>query len=387
MTTTYADIPALPTQWLWQDRLPRGDVSLLAAPGGTGKGMLLCDLAARVTTGRPMPGETAPSEPGSVILIAPEDDPSETVAWRLRAAEANLSRVHDLTLLDSGSPFELSASPLREGNVAQLREAIDQISDARLVVIDPLMAAIAAGSVATNLGARRVLAPLQRLAKETGVTIVVSHHTVKSGAIAGSKGLIDAARVVYRVSRDAENPAVRVIALEKSNVLGAAGDLRYTLAGDGHGTRVVWLSRDELAARRTSWRDRFNRPPAAKVTPAQAKAAGCRHSSTKFGTLAQCGDCPAGRLAAVSAPAPAGISAPLVAETPGVTYVATASAGGRRDLLGKFASQAAARQACLDRARAAGIGAIPWQSYGERTVTAAVQAGDQVHTYSVARAG
>lgn len=339
--TTYAEIDAVDTVWLWLGRVPCGEVTLLAGEGGVGKGQLLCDLAARVTTGRPMPLRDAGETPGSVIMITPEDDLSETVAWRLRAAGANLAKVHDLTLLASGSPFELSASERSAGNVAQLREAIGAIGDVRLVVIDPLMACIAYGTIATNLGARRVMAPLQRLAKETGVSIIMSHHTVKSGAIAGSKGLLDAARVVYRVRKDPENPAIRVMALEKSNVLGATEDVRYTLAGEGRDTRVEWLSREALTQRRTSWR---------RVKPAGKP--GATASSALF-------------LAAAAVRSPG---------------------DSKRVPLGRYTSPEAAQAACQGSQYAAGLGALQWRQYTERIQTAAAQDGTRVVVFTVARA-
>jgi hypothetical protein len=54
--------------------------------------------------------------------------------------------------------------------------------------------------------------------------------------------------VVYRVGKDKENTAIGVMSLEKTNVLGATDDFLYLLTGEGHDTRVTWLSRDELEA-------------------------------------------------------------------------------------------------------------------------------------------
>jgi RecA-family ATPase len=268
--TAYDEIEALPTVWMWEHRIPRGEVTLVAGEGGCGKGQLAVDLAARVSTGRGMPFGGTKTDPAAVIMVTPEDDLSETVAWRLRAAQADLGRVHDLTLTEHGAPFALSADSKHDGSIAQLRQAVDELG-ARLVVIDPLMACIAFGTIATNLGARRVIAPLQRLAKETGCAVLMTHHTVKSGAIAGSKGLLDAARVVYRVAKDRENPAIRVLSLEKSNVLGATDDVRYLLTGEGHDTRVTWLSRDEIAARRKSWREGGTQDAASELATRAAR--------------------------------------------------------------------------------------------------------------------
>ena len=92
MAVSYAEIPELPTLWLWDQRIPRGDVTLLFGEGAVGKGRMLCDLIARVTTGAPMPLCAEGSDPGSVIVIQPEDDPNEQVAARLRASGADLGR-------------------------------------------------------------------------------------------------------------------------------------------------------------------------------------------------------------------------------------------------------------------------------------------------------
>jgi hypothetical protein len=258
---SYAEIDALETEWLWEGRIPRGEVTLIAGAGAVGKGQLLCDLTSRVSNGWPMPLSAPDSEaaaPASVIMVTPEDDPEETMAWRLRAAGANLAKVFDLTYLEGGTPFELPAA------VAPLRALIDELGDVRLVVIDPLMAAVSR-SISTNLAARRVMAPLMRMAKETGVAVVMVHHTVKSGQIAGSKGLTDVLRYAYTVRKDPENEAIRVVHLEKGNNVAQPEDARYTLADSGNGApQVVWLSRDELTERRTGWRERVAARKAAR---------------------------------------------------------------------------------------------------------------------------
>jgi len=273
MTTTYADIEPLRTQWLWDGRIARGEVTLIAGAGAVGKGQLLSDLVARVSRGDWMPGcEPADGEeaerpaPGTVIMVTPEDDPNETQVWRLRAAGADLSRVVDLTLLDSGAPFELPSA------VPALRALIEQLQDEGrnplLVDIDPLLA-VTERPISTNLAARRVMAPLQRMAKETGVAVVMVHHTVKSGSVAGSKGLTDVLRYVYTVKRDPENDAIRVMHLDKGNNVGQTDDVRYTVVDGAEGPRAVWLSREELTERRTSWRKPAARP-ARPVRPAHA---------------------------------------------------------------------------------------------------------------------
>ena len=294
MSVPYSQIKPIPLRWLWPGVIPFGEPVILAGPGGTGKGMAVTDLAARFTRGLPMPGCEDEREPGSVVLIAPEDDPNTAVAYRLRAARADIAAVHDLTLTDAGGPFEMP------GDLGELRETVDGLPGPVLVIIDPLLACCTA-PVATNMGARRVLAPLQRLAKETGAAVVISHHTVKSGQVAGSKGLTDAARLVFTVTPDRENPAERVMSPYKANICGTATEQRFTVEGDGTAAHAVWLDRAAVMVRREGARTGSGSP----ARPAPARP--CKHPWL-LGTPAQCGNCPLRRQAAprtAGAPRPA----------------------------------------------------------------------------------
>ena len=49
--TAYDSITATPPDFLWDGRLPMGEVSIIAGMGGSGKGLLLADLAARISRG------------------------------------------------------------------------------------------------------------------------------------------------------------------------------------------------------------------------------------------------------------------------------------------------------------------------------------------------
>jgi hypothetical protein len=207
---------------------------VLAGDGGIGKGFLLADLAARVTRGASMPdGSNETAKPGSVLLVTSEDDPNMAMAYRLRAAGADLARVYDMT-----EDFSIPDS------VPALREAIATIGDVRLVTIDPLSAVSSIALTSSNVRVRRVImTPLERLAKDTGVALVVVHHTVKSGRVAGTKGITDAARMVLRVSLAAQDERIRLIHVEKTNIASSgAGDVAYRVTGAFPDVRVEYLA-------------------------------------------------------------------------------------------------------------------------------------------------
>lgn len=248
----FSAIPASVVEPLWPGWIPRRHVTLVVAPGGTGKGMWMCDIMARVTTGKAWPGEpsSAVRAPEAVILVAPEDDANEAVAWRLKSAGANGSLVFNLTVLSDGSPFVLPDS------VPQLREAMAQVTQLTglrvgLVVIDPLMATVEK-SIQSDIAARKVVGPLEKLAKDgytsagvkhPGPAVILTHHTVKSGAVAGSKGLTNAMRHVLRIDHPAGAEAgtpLRLVTVEKSNMAVTTSQLRYALTGDGVTCHVTY---------------------------------------------------------------------------------------------------------------------------------------------------
>ncbi len=80
-------------KWLMPGYIPAAKVSLLVGEPGLGKFQLVTDLAARVTTGSPMPFCSQSRKPAGVLLLTMEDNLYDTVQPRLEAAGADLSRV------------------------------------------------------------------------------------------------------------------------------------------------------------------------------------------------------------------------------------------------------------------------------------------------------
>jgi RecA-family ATPase len=240
----YSDIPPETPDWLWEGRIPRAFACLVAGDGGIGKGYLMCDLAARHTRGDTMPDGTPGRGPGWAITITPEDDQRKVMSWRLRAAKADLGRVFDMTGL-VGNRFKLPAGipELYKGISAARRSTGLQNG---MVLIDPLAAVSSIGLTSSNIKLRvELMEPLETVAADTGVALIINGHTVKSGAIAGSVALQQAARMVLRVSRDKGDTRIRRIHVDKSNIsTDDVPDVAYTLVKDEPAGYVEWL-RDE----------------------------------------------------------------------------------------------------------------------------------------------
>ena len=114
-----ADVPMQSVAWLVPQLLPLGEVSLLGADGGTGKGIWQAQLIAYVTAGKtsgffPLP----PQQTGKVLLLAGEDDPGKVLKARLLAAGADMNRVLVLTADDyfgkTGQPLTLKDQALAD---------------------------------------------------------------------------------------------------------------------------------------------------------------------------------------------------------------------------------------------------------------------------------
>ena len=195
---TFADTPERDIAWLWPGVIPKGMLSLIGGKQGLGKSFLICDLAARVSAGQPMPDGTS-HPPGTVLLLAREDDASCVLLPRLRAAKADLTRVcwsvfaHPTT----GSSIDLAA------HVHLLVEATSTHAF-DLIVVDTFAAFAPAGTDANAAqDVRQLLDALTRLARQTQAAVVVVAHLRKNGqgdgdpmdAIAGSAQMTAGVRV------------------------------------------------------------------------------------------------------------------------------------------------------------------------------------------------
>lgn len=221
------------TRWAWAGRIPLGAVTLVAGRQGLGKSTLIASLAADLSRGQ-LDGELA-GEPCGVMLVSYEDHPRSTTVPRLMAAGADLERVLVLTAEEDGRP-DLVSVP---GDLERIASAAVD-SGARLLAIDPLVAALGGGIDAhRDQDVRRALAPLAQLAEEADLAVLAAIHLRKGGAsealdrVSGSIAFTAAARSVLafgRTAEDDEDPG-RVLAAAKSNLGPLAASLAYRIEG------------------------------------------------------------------------------------------------------------------------------------------------------------
>jgi hypothetical protein len=238
--------------WMWDNRIPKGKLTVIDGDPGLGKSAVTVDLAARVSAGLGMP-DGSPCEAAGVVICSAEDGLADTVRPRLDAAGGAPSRVVSLATITDEEGLERPISIPED--VPVIRQAIRRV-DARLVIVDPLMAFLSGKTDSyRDQDVRRALATLSALAEETGAAIVIVRHLNKSGGKnpiyrgGGSIGIIGAARSGMLVAKHPEDEDLRVLSMAKSNLAAPAASLIFTLEeADNGAVRVVWLGESDLTA-------------------------------------------------------------------------------------------------------------------------------------------
>lgn len=183
MLLRMSDVQPTTVRWLWPGRIPMGRMTLLVGRPGEGKSFLTADIAARVSQGRDWTdGSRCPA--GSVLLCSAEDDPADTIAPRLIAHDADRRRIHLLAgVRQRRSDGREAERIFTLADLDPLRNALEQLDDCRLIVVDPVGSYLGGGADAhRDNEVRGVLTPLCKLAERHDAALIVVAHTRKSAA-------------------------------------------------------------------------------------------------------------------------------------------------------------------------------------------------------------
>ena len=220
-------------RWLWEGFLARGKLHVLAGAPGTGKTMIALALAATVSSGGHWPDGTR-CEPGFVVIWSAEDDIADTLVPRLTAMGANLNNIRfvgDKSTLDGREPFD----PARD--MPALMRAVSNSSEIKLLIVDPIVSAVA-GDSHKNAEVRRGLQPLLDAGQQLGAAVLGISHFSKGTAgrevterVTGSLAFGALARVVLAAAKRPEaDGGGRIFARAKSNIGPDGGGFAYDLA-------------------------------------------------------------------------------------------------------------------------------------------------------------
>ncbi|WP_422137672.1 AAA family ATPase [Endozoicomonas sp. ALC020] len=208
--------------YLIEGSFPLGVVSILAAMGDTGKGMLTLKLALEIACGEDLTVEVFGGkvlQHGTAVVFTSEDDQAE-VHRRLQKLDPTDLRLKSpeklfiIPLPNAGGPFpmvrETPEGPRTTSEFTQVVRQLQAIEDLKLVVFDPLSSFVHADVNADPAVGSYLTGLLANLASETGATVIVVHHMRKPpgqkpidsaeqarDAIRGSSALVDGVRMAY----------------------------------------------------------------------------------------------------------------------------------------------------------------------------------------------
>ncbi len=211
-------IKVKPVHWLWKDRIPLGELTLLAGREGIGKSTIAYTLAAWITQGS-MKGRYA-GEPRSVLVAATEDSWEHTIVPRLMAAGADLDRVFRIDVITEDGFDGLLTLP---SDISDVFDVVKQ-SDAAMVLLDPLISRLSAQLDShKDAEVRIALEPLTAFAKRAGISVLGIIHVNKSGSgdalnsIMGSRAFGSVARAVLMAVKNPED-GICTFGLAKNNL-------------------------------------------------------------------------------------------------------------------------------------------------------------------------
>ena len=217
-----ANIP--PRNWIIDKYALGGYITLLGAAGATGKSMFTLCLATSVALGRDLLdlGET---RQGNVLVINNEDDNDELdrrfagvfKTYRIRSEE-----VTNKLYLKSGYGKRITVST-NTGITTMISPDVDKIvaevkrCDIKVLIIDPFVSTHDSNEN-DNSALDQVMGYYRQIASETGVAIILVHHTRKNGeesdsfagnvdAMRGASATKDAARLCFTLSKMGEKYA------------------------------------------------------------------------------------------------------------------------------------------------------------------------------------
>ena len=221
-------------KWLISGYIPKGNITILAGDGGSGKTTTWCGIAAAVSAGTKVffdtvPDEFAKCEPQKVLFFSSEDSIEHTLRARLRKAGAKLGNIFSISLQDECFNEIKFDSPILESIIAEVKPA--------LVIFDPVQSFIPPSvQMGQRNAMRSCLNPLIGWGEKYGCTFLIVVHTNKRQGVFGRNRVADSADI-WDISRSVlivgcTQDGKRYLSHEKSNY-GEMGETAIFTIDDG----------------------------------------------------------------------------------------------------------------------------------------------------------
>lgn len=230
----YSAIRQKKLSWLWYPYIAYGKITLLQGDPGDGKSTFMIELAALLSTGRTLPDGTKGKKPINIIYQCSEDNPEDTIKPRLQKAKADCDKIY---FFSNGDNLTLDDK--------RLEKAIMDL-DAKLVIFDPIQSFIPAGTDMLNaVKMRTVMNSLSRVAERCKCAVVLIGHLTKDSSgkslyrMLGSIDIVALARSALMITRDEDDPDVRIVTQIKNNLAPQGVDIHFAISEE---SGFQWLS-------------------------------------------------------------------------------------------------------------------------------------------------
>lgn len=201
----------------------------LPCNSGIGKIMLALNIAAALSNGEPLPGDTELREPINIIYNTAEDCLGDTIKPRLRSAGADLTRIN--TINERVNTVTMTDERI-ENCVCEL--------GAKLLILDPIQAYLGANVDMNKANeVRPVFAQLGRVAEDNECAIVLFGHQGKNQmynelqSLLGSIDQVAAARSVLTVTKHPNDEGLSLINHTKSSLSARGKSLTFSIDENG----------------------------------------------------------------------------------------------------------------------------------------------------------
>ncbi len=252
-TRSLAEVEPENLDWMWEGRLVRNKLNIIAGPPGLGKSQLLAAIAAAITTAGAWP-DGGCCRQGGVLLIQAEDGVADTVVPRHRAAGARMDRIRTAALVAEGSSQRLMQL---DKDLSEIEMTLAQFPWIDTLILDPVTGFFGRADSHKDAEVRGVLEPLSEFAERRRVTVIGVAHLNKGAnarsagdRIAGSAAFLQVPRMAHMVVTDPDDDTLRVFQPFKHNVSRPREGLAFRIEGC-----LVRHREKEIQTSRVAWAD------------------------------------------------------------------------------------------------------------------------------------
>jgi hypothetical protein len=241
-----APVPA-DVEWLWPDRIPLGTVTVIEGAAGSGKSRVAFDLAARAAARHTWPDGTPAALPAADVLVIARHQEAGRITAQIQRSEAEPRHVFQFDGFDSKIPAadRFGRRPVSlPDDLEALEFYLECHGSIGVVIIDPLTDFCRTPRhLAETLYQLNDLAARGRLA--ILVTVAVDCRTDAQGRLRESaRSLTSAARCVWSIVRDPDDPGRRLLVARRTNFCGEPDGLAFRIDANG----VAWESESAVSA-------------------------------------------------------------------------------------------------------------------------------------------